>query len=531
MFGQGLEGRTEEGDILADAPAAVTGAKEPAGGTAHDAAAVEHQLELGLGSHLVVTGFDIAPQGVEAEYLASHGKAASHLGQGGAGLVLHPAGEVEAHVVDQHVGHPGRDDLAAQRVLGKGRAKLLLQLGREAGHQHVGEEGLVGHLGAIELLFEHHLAIGHQHRQLGSGQSLPGRHPLGELLIGGQEFQRTIQLAFTLQPLDETLLLFELLGTAEAGDRDGLGLAIGVGDNDLRHVVGHLIEHLVALFESHIPCRNKLVQQDLDVDFVIRAIHPAHVVGEVGVDASALAGVLHPAKLGKAQVAALAHNAGTQITTIDPQHVVAAITHFGIALAGALHIGTDAAVPEQVHIQAEQRLDQLVRGHAGLVGTEQSLDLGAQLDGLGRAQEDAAPRGDKFAVVVIPARTRQLEQALALDETPGRIRRRVDEDVHVVEGAHQLGVFREQHAVAEHVPRHVADPDAGEVGGLAVDADFTKMPLDRLPGTTGCDAHLLVVIADRAARGERIAQPVAVLQAYFVGDVGEGGGALVGGND
>ena len=33
----------------------------------------------------------------------------------------------------------------------------------------------------------------------------------------------------------------------------------------------------------------------------------------------------------------------------------------------------------------------------------------------------------------------------------------------VVEGAHELDVRREEHPVAEHVPRHVTDADDGEV--------------------------------------------------------------------
>ena len=178
---------------------------------------------------------------------------------------------------------------------------------------------------------------------------------------------------------------------AEAGDRDRLGLAIGVGDHDLRHIVGHLIQHLVALLECQIPCRHQLVEQDLDVHLVIRAIHPAHVVGKIGIDATVLTGVLHPTELGKTEVASLTHNTGSQIAPIDPQCVVAAIAHFPIALASALHVGADTAVPQQVDIQAKQCLDQLVRRHADLVSAEQCLHLGAQLDGLGRAQEDTAP--------------------------------------------------------------------------------------------------------------------------------------------
>ncbi len=97
----------------------------------------------------------------------------------------------------------------------------------------------------------------------------------------------------------------------------------------------------------------------------------------------------------------------------------------------------------------------------------------------------------------------------------------------MVERTHQLGVLGEQHAVAEHVAGHVTHPYAGEVGGLTIDADFTEVTLDRFPGTTGRDSHLLVVITDRAAGGEGIAQPVAILLAYLVGDVGEGGCPLV----
>src|SRR4029078_2061868 len=51
------------------------------------------------------------------------------------------------------------------------------------------------------------------------------------------------------------------------------------------------------------------------------------------------------------------------------------------------------------------------------------------------------------------------------------------------------------------------------------------------PGAAGGDAHALVVVACRAAGGEGIAEPEAVRLRNSVGDVGEGRGALVGGDD
>ncbi len=86
-------------------------------------------------------------------------------------------------------------------------------------------------------------------------------------------------------------------------------------------------------------------------------------------------------------------------------------------------------------------------------------------------------------------------------------------------------------AVAEDVARHVADADAGEVLRLDVGPKLAEMPLDQLPRAARRDAHGLVVVTRRAARGEGVAQPEPVFLGDRVGDVGEGRGALVGGDD
>src|SRR5581483_6577397 len=107
----------------------------------------------------------------------------------------------------------------------------------------------------------------------------------------------------------------------------------------------------------------------------------------------------------------------------------------------------------------------------------------------------------------------------------------IDEDVQVVEGGDEADVRRLQHGVAEHVARHVADPDDGEVLALNVAAQFAEVALDQLPGAARGNADGLVVVAGRAARGEGVAEPEAVFGGNPVGDVGEGGGALVRGDD
>ncbi len=96
--------------------------------------------------------------------------------------------------------------------------------------------------------------------------------------------------------------------------------------------------------------------------------------------------------------------------------------------------------------------------------------------------------------------------------------------------ASRLDVLAQQHAVAEHVAGHVADADAGEVLLLAVAAERAEVALDRFPRAARGDAHALVVVAHRAAGGERVVQPEPVRLGDAVGDVGEGRGALVGGD-
>ena len=101
----------------------------------------------------------------------------------------------------------------------------------------------------------------------------------------------------------------------------------------------------------------------------------------------------------------------------------------------------------------------------------------------------------------------------------------------MVERGDQPNVLGQQHSVAEHVTAHVADADDGEVLGLGVDAHLAEVPLDAFPRALGGDAHRLVVVADRTAGGERVAEPEAVGLRDLVGDVGERRGALVGGHD
>ena len=264
---------------------------------------------------------------------------------------------------------------------------------------------------------------------------------------------------------------------------------------------------------------------------------PGGVVDEVGVDGAAVTvaaglGVLDPAALGEPEVAALADTPGPHLATVDPDRVVGLVAGVGMGLVGGLHVGADAAVPEQVDRRLQDRLHQLGRSHRRdrRLETEGLAHLGADRDGLQRPGPDATALGDQRLVVVLPARPRQPEHPLALGERRGRIGVGVDEDVAVVERRDQPGVLGAQQSVAEDVAGHVADAHAGEVLRLAVEAALAEVALHGDPGSASGDPHRLVVVADRAAGGEGVAEPEPVVLGDAVGDVGERRGALVRGD-
>ena len=306
-----------------------------------------------------------------------------------------------------------------------------------------------------------------------------------------------------------------------------------VGEHERGDVLGGRGDLLVAALGGELAALHQRVQQDLDVDLVVGAVDARGVVDGVGVDPPARPRVLDAAALGEPQVAALADDRDAQLGAVDADRVVALVARVGLRLVGGLDVGPDPAVPQQVDRRAQDRADQLGRVEPDVVrlDPEDGRDLLGDRDPLERARVHPAAGADERLVVVRPRRPRQLEEPPALGERGRGVRGGVEEDVAVVEGGHDAQVLGEQHAVAEHVAGHVADADDGDLVGRDVAAELAEVPAHRLPGAARGDAHGLVVVADRPARGERVAEPEPVVLRDAVRDVGERRGALVGGDD
>ncbi len=479
---------------------------------------------------LVVQLLDRVPHRRRAEDRAGRGLGADDLLQGGSRLLAQPVQIRRTARVDRVVDQHGRGDLAAQRVAVDRVREALAQRRREVGVQQAAQVRVVRQRGVQQLLGDRDLRVRQQHGRLRAGQALALGQPLADLAVGGQELQRPVQVALADQVADEPLLRVQhVLGLGE-GVGERRVLCVVVAQDQRADLVGHLGEQLVALLDGHVAVRDQAVEQDLDVHLVVGGVHAGAVVDRVGVDPAAVQRELDTAQLGQAQVAALADDLDAQVGAVDADGVVGLVADVRVGLRRRLHVGADAAVPQQVDRCLEDRLHQVGRGHLGdlLLDAQRLADVRVERDRLGGAREDPAAGRQQLGVVVRPAGAGQLEQAAALGVGGGRVRVRVDDDVPVVEGGDQTDVLTEQHAVAEHVTGHVADADDREVLGLRVHAHVAEVPLHGLPGAARGDAHALVVVAGAAAGGEGVAEPEVVLVRNLVGDVGERRGALVG---
>jgi HPt (histidine-containing phosphotransfer) domain-containing protein len=284
------------------------------------------------------------------------------------------------------------DDLPLEAVLFGGLGVLLLQRLGEIAHQFLGQVGVLGHVRLQQLLVEHQLGVGEQHREFRPGQALAARLALGQFRIRGQELELAIEQSLRFERADEVLLGAEPGHAHPFHQADRLVLAVVVVEDQGLDLVGHLRQQPVARREGQLLPLHLGIEQDLDVDLVVGGVHARRIVDEVGVEQHAVLGRLDPAELGQAEVAALAHHLAAQLAAVDAQRVVGAVADVGMAFEAALDVGADAAVPQQVDRRLEDRLDQFGgREGADRLEPQRGADLGIERDRLGERGNTPPP--------------------------------------------------------------------------------------------------------------------------------------------
>ena len=196
---------------------------------------------------------------------------------------------------------------------------------------------------------------------------------------------------------------------------------------------------------------------------MVGGIDAGGIIDGVGIQPATLQTVFNARALSHAQIGALANHLAAQGRGIDTQRIVGAVAGVHMGFAGRLHIGADTAEPQQIHLRRQHRLEQFRRGQFVRLDIEQLFHLGRNIDRLGAPLDHPATLRDQLGVVVGPATARQVEQPCTFGEALFHVRVGIDENMQMVEGADQPNMLAEQHAVAEHVARHVADTHYGKV--------------------------------------------------------------------
>jgi hypothetical protein len=264
---------------------------------------------------------------------------------------LHADREYRPHPVDEAVRDRRDDDLASQLVLLYVPREAALDRLREVARELAAEERVVRDVRVAEPLRQPDLGIGQEHRELGPCQAEPFAAALGDFIGGRQRLDGAIQRTGALERVDDVAEFGDALGGTRLQGRDSEALKVVVAEHEARDLVGHAREQRIALGAREPARCHQRVEQDLEVDLDVRRVDARGVVDEIGVDAPARLGILDAPALRESKVAALADDAAAQFRAIDAHRVIGAVADLGIRFLGRLDVGSDAAVPEQVHGQ------------------------------------------------------------------------------------------------------------------------------------------------------------------------------------
>ena len=405
---------------------------------------------------------------------------------------------------------------------------------REVALQLAVEIGVVRHGARQERVVERELGVGEQHGVFRPGQALAPAHPLGERRVVGQELDAAVEAALRLQGLHRSAWRSRSRRRPPAlGERERQGLQLVVAQDEGGDLVGHRRPGgRCGLAASRRPSRSGIIRAILMFTSTSEVFTPAEL---------SMASVLRrtPARAASMRPRWVRPRLAPSPTTLarssrpgDADGVVGPVAGLLVGLGGGADIGADAAEPEQVDRRLQDRLHQLGRASPRPGRSRAPRWISGESGMVLRLREKTPPPARDQAVVVVAPRTSGRGRTGAGARRSSRPRRGSGR-------GRCRGGRRPPRAAGSRdssMPLPNTSPDmsptpATVIGSrLDVDVDLAEMALHRLPGAAGGDAHALVVVALAAAGREGVAEPVAALQREGVGDVGEGGGALVGGD-
>ena len=210
--------------------------------------------------------------------------------------------------------------------------EALGQRVREVAGQLAGQRRILRQVGVQQLRVQRDLAVGEQHRELRLREAGVRGPAIGDRVALRQDLQLAVEPPALLERAHHAIVDVEHRGRLRAREAERLRLQVAAAQHALGDRVGHVGQQPVALLAREVAVGDDRVEQDLDVDLVVGAVHAAGVVDRVGVDRPAGHRVLDAAALREAEVAALPDDAAAQLAGVDADGVVGLVADVGVAL-------------------------------------------------------------------------------------------------------------------------------------------------------------------------------------------------------
>ncbi len=283
---------------------------------------------------------------------------------------------------------------------------------------------IVRHVAGDDIGKQHDLGIGKQNAELGPGQRLAARLALGQRRRRRQRLDGAVEQAARLERAHEADLVRESRPSpCLRGTRKRQRLLVVVGEHELRRLRRSSRQQLVARrARSALPLRIAEASAILMLTSTSEQLTPP----ELSIASELQAPPSRPNSMRARWVTPrLAPSPITLARTSargDADRIIGAVAGVLVALACRPDIGADAAEPQQVDWRLEDRIHDLGRRRGGLVKADRGGGLRRQRDRLLVARNDDAAGRQLRLVVVLPARARQREHALALGHRGGHVR-------------------------------------------------------------------------------------------------------------
>ena len=213
--------------------------------------------------------------------------------------------------------------------------------------------------------------------------------PAAQALIVSQTFCPAIQCAALLKRLDQLDLGIHSPCAACFCHRERQRLQTIVFQHDGSDFVCHLFQQSDAALFCELACAFCVSQRNLDVHFIVRAIHASRIIDEIRIAAPTIQAKFDPSGLRNAEVRAFTDGLGTQVLRIDTQSVIARVTHARIVFCRGFDVGANPAEPDQVDRAFQDCADQSFWLPFGLFYAQCLLRRFGQSNGLGIACKNA----------------------------------------------------------------------------------------------------------------------------------------------